>query len=265
MPSWLKKYWPALLFGALLLTLLDAVISSLITCHPPVAGTSNQPINGENPEQCTALHGPMLLTLSWIIGFIDDHGDIFIAAFTAVLAVFTARLWWATDKLWKAGEIHSERELRAYVGIEYAEIKIEDGKKLIAIVDYKNSGQTPAHDVDLRLSAQVFNFADKFLWQTPGAIEDEGKGGVILPSLTWRRYREMKGIGDDFAALISALADEKKRIWVWGTISYRDIFDKRCEVQFCFWSSKIRRSKKRHEWFATIPDIANTKATYGKD
>ncbi len=72
-------------------------------------------------------------------------------------------------------------------------------------------------------------------------------------------------IGGDSSTLLKSLVDKQKRIWVWGTISYMDIFDKRCEVQFRFWSSDFKRtSKDGHKYFALIPDIANTKATYGK-
>ena len=55
--------------------------------------------------------GPILLTLQWLVEFVDKHGDFAVAVFTAVLALFTFRLYTATaglkeltDKLWKAGE-----------------------------------------------------------------------------------------------------------------------------------------------------------------
>jgi hypothetical protein len=183
-----------------------------------------------------------------------------------LLVVVTLLLFGATYRLVTGQNEHSMRQLRAYVGIDHAEIRIEDGKKLVAIAAYKNAGQTPAHDVELRLSAKVLNFANQFDWQNPDTIEDEGKGGVILPYLIWTRHlSKIKEIGDDPTALIRALEDGKKRVWMWGTISYRDIFQKRCFVQFSFWSSKVRRSENGREWFATIPEIANIKATYGED
>lgn len=77
-----------------------------MTCHP-----QNQLTHDSHAQECTALAGPILLTLQWLVEFVDKHGDFAVAVFTAVLALFTFRLYTATaglkestDKLWKAGE-----------------------------------------------------------------------------------------------------------------------------------------------------------------
>ena len=47
--------------------------------------------------------------------FVREYNAEVIALSTAVMAVFTIALCFATGLLWKSGENHSERELQAYV------------------------------------------------------------------------------------------------------------------------------------------------------
>src|SRR5262245_32274637 len=106
----------------MLIAILDGTLSSLITCHP---ASSHQPIGGQKPQECPPFMGPVLLTLEWIVAFFDEHGDLAVAAFTAVLAVFTGRLWFSTEKLWNATRMAAERQetdtrilQRAYLTVE---------------------------------------------------------------------------------------------------------------------------------------------------
>jgi hypothetical protein len=99
MLNWLKRYWPALILAALLIALLDAVLSSLITCQAVGANASGGH-SANKQQECTALAGPILLSLSAIIDFADDHGDAITGIFTVALATFTGRLWFSTEKLW---------------------------------------------------------------------------------------------------------------------------------------------------------------------
>jgi hypothetical protein len=168
MRSWLKKYWPALIPIALLIAILDGTFSSLMTCHLPVGHQANQSINAENYEQCTAFHGPALLTLKWIVNFIDDHGDVFVAAFTAVLAIFTARLWISTEKLWSVtnesiavarddfNATHRPWIPITKVALNFG-LKWVKGTAIIGIsVFCKNTGNSPASRVSL--AATIFPF-----------------------------------------------------------------------------------------------------------
>jgi len=99
MTAWLKKYWPALVASAFLIAILDGMISSAITCHP-VGADASHGTNAQQNQQCTALAGPVLPTLAAIVGFLDSHGEAVAAFFTIVLATFTGRLWFSTEKLW---------------------------------------------------------------------------------------------------------------------------------------------------------------------
>jgi|SRR5579863_164616 len=107
MLDWLKKYWPALILIALLIAMLDGMISSLITCHP--IGTNTSHDNHPQPNQeCTALAGPVLLSLFAVVHFTDAHGEAITGVFTIFLVVFTGRLWFSTEKLWNATRISAE-------------------------------------------------------------------------------------------------------------------------------------------------------------
>jgi hypothetical protein len=107
----IKRYWPALVLSALLLILLDSVLSSLLTCHPISAQTGSGG-DAQKQQQCTALSGPILLSLIAIVDFLDKHGDAVTGAFTIVLAIFTGRLWFSTEKLWGVTRTAADASLR---------------------------------------------------------------------------------------------------------------------------------------------------------
>ena len=185
----------------------------------------------------------------------------YIGLITFFIALFTLLLVWD-------GRKKEQRELRAYVGIVYPEVRI-DGDRFIAWFDYRNTGQTPAHAVELRVSAEIHARAPN--WRQPGTSEDEGKGGILLPEVTWQKYCVLKDTLTN--SLLEELQTHKKRIWVWGTISYVDIFDQQCVLQFRFWSGKdiryqrpaIASSVSPGPFLPLISDLDHTKAAYGKD
>jgi len=95
-PKNLKRFWPAIILSLALLLILDGTISSLETCHPP----PNSASSGQySDKDCTVLQGPLISLVVRIGDFVGDYDKGIIAAFTAILAIFTARLWWATRAL----------------------------------------------------------------------------------------------------------------------------------------------------------------------
>jgi hypothetical protein len=67
--------------GALMLAVLDGVLSSLITCHP-VGTESGHGSYGQTNKECTALAGPLFLSFLGIVDFTDNHGEAITALFT---------------------------------------------------------------------------------------------------------------------------------------------------------------------------------------
>jgi hypothetical protein len=84
--------------------------------------------------------------LDRIVKFVREYNAEIVAISTAVMGFFTVALFIATWALWKSGEKHSERELRAYVfPIDIKVRNFKTSEKISAFVKIKNTGQTPAY------------------------------------------------------------------------------------------------------------------------
>src|SRR5665213_4277369 len=141
-------------------------------------------------KNCSAYSVPLFLALEFG-EFLDAHNGAVIAVFTAILTV-------ATILLWNAGERHSERELRAYVGLVRHSINAERHEFVIVT---KNDGQTPARGVTPIFNQQWysvgedmpddFGFADYA--QTIGSGPVYITPGQEAPwsfQLTWDRFMQ---------------------------------------------------------------------------
>jgi hypothetical protein len=78
--------------------------------------------------------------------FIDKNQAAITALSTTLIALFTLTLWGSTRQLWLAGEIHAERELRAYVAAMPGWLNnIDPSLRMQAGFLAVNGGKTPAH------------------------------------------------------------------------------------------------------------------------
>src|SRR5580658_487146 len=164
MVAWLKRYWPALIASAFLIAILDGMISSAITCHP-VGADTGYGTNAQQNQQCTALAGPVLTTLAAIVGFLDSHGEAVAGFFTIVLAAFTGRLWYSTEKLWNVTLRSAETAERALTQLEAPFLSVKITENGIT----RSYGETGHHFHTLRLvivnfgrtPARIIEMADK--------------------------------------------------------------------------------------------------------
>jgi hypothetical protein len=101
MLSWLKTYWPVVVLGLMMIAVIDSTLSSLLTCHPVGGNTGAGADSQQAKENCTAFGGPVLATLTWIAEVSHKYEGLITAAFTVVLAVFTGRLWYSTEGLFR--------------------------------------------------------------------------------------------------------------------------------------------------------------------
>lgn len=120
----------------------------------------------------------------------------------------------------------SERQLRAYVLVERAELAI-NGNELIILIKIKNSGSTPAYRVEIRPrnifyddaeTTAIFNLNGR-ITQTPLGPESPRDMTIHFDELP---YDKASGIFTDFAALFR----------ICGEIAYFDVFNRERTTYF---------------------------------
>jgi len=148
---------------------------------------------------------------------IQDIGVALTAVATVVMAVFTGRLWFSTEKLWGEAKATSEianrsakaaedtvlkmedtakKELRAYLGVIRGHIEMYSAifgtskTRYKVFVDIANSGQTPAKNVrravDAKLLTQIIESLNLPLKITIGSSRLMGLTGL------WSKYSTLR-------------------------------------------------------------------------
>ncbi len=159
--------------------------------------------------------------------FITATSTLFIAGFTIALAFATFFLWLATRNLVEDAKETSEKQLRAYIGIQSNETTVYPfelgGFAFIAHAELRNFGQTPAYDLTVQANAVIdvpdaipFNNAQSQAQTAAGASIAFRDAGVHV-NVGWPISEEDK----------TAIYTRKKNVFFWGTVRYRDVFDKR--------------------------------------
>jgi hypothetical protein len=151
--------------------------------------------------------------------------------FTAIaVAIFTAVLMAFTVKLWGSGENYSQRELRAYLSVSPIWVLFFNRtppEKIMIEAVIRNHGQTPASQIRNVYEIGVFEPS----YQTPEtATQRRDSEGTAFPNLDLAvRFFDSKVFSPQEAGdVISG----KKLIFVWGTITYKDAFNRQWETDF---------------------------------
>jgi len=130
-----------------------------------------------------------------------------------------------------------ERQLRAYISITPGLVIEQDDANNIRFEFQpwiKNTGQTPAYEVkySARSVISTYPLPDDFTFPVVGT-------GVYTSS-------SVLGSGEQLFAVIAAdsmyataelaaiKAPGNRRIWVYGTVEYTDVFEKKRSTKFCF-------------------------------
>lgn len=158
---------------------------------------------------------------------------LFIVVGTLILAWFTVLLWDSTHKLWRSSREdavntrdHNERQLRAYVHVDKAEIQYADEQAKL-IISVKNFGQTPAYDyfgscgikVEERASAESLPLGAN----TARYKAVIGPGGSI---------NETDECGLHALGAVEVGADKGSCLYVWLNLNYTDAFEKTHNLTF---------------------------------
>ena|SRR5690242_3877324 len=205
-----RRYdWAPWIF--LLLIACDFAVALVRTCPP-----SEQQKTGE----CAEKYYGFFNTFSYLVlGWIEGHHNFVIAAATVAIASFTLILRNSTERLWISGERHSERQLRAYIGLDFGVGVIEPAQNIVTIIlRFKNSGQTPAYAVRSWHRAERELSGRNDLFDSQGTFTPEA---IISPSgtVTLDQVITLPRPTD-----LSRLISKDDCIYVRGRLEYTDAF-----------------------------------------
>lgn len=191
-----------------------------------------------------------------------------LVVFTLVLAVFTGMLWWSTHQLWKAAERQisvateaanqarraadaatasaeatqrmtgvmqdtAERQLRAYISASPTLINLfNETRAAQAGFRIENHGQTPAQNLAISSNVAIFPYPLPPNFQFP-ELKGPGESRAVV-------HPGSHGDGSAFAPapftrdqLELICKADQQRLYVFGRITYTDIFGKNRETRFC--------------------------------
>jgi hypothetical protein len=164
------------------------------------------------------------------LAIVTNH-DWMLASFTGLLAIFTARLWYTTQKDTRILQ-------RAYIAVEPLGIHLmQNGSELIGHVAMKNAGHLPARKVSWFVNIHASESGEEhdslFPLQpdkgniviVPGAAATRGSAkGVQVQTLN-----ELSGAG----AGVDRELEKSAYLYVWGAVRYDDGFKKMRTTRFC--------------------------------
>lgn len=143
-----------------------------------------------------------------------------IATFTGLLFAATVLLWLATRKLVISAEKSAEKQLRAYVVIDWGAILLNSPSqgKVTAWIRLKNFGVTPAYKLKAwnlfhRKTTSEMPFSASREFENESIV---GPGGTINLSSTLAISTEQ----------LQEINDKTFSFFVWGRVEYVDIFKK---------------------------------------
>ncbi len=205
----------------------------------PSSGEICNEVANTKEKECASHHIALFFFLK-ATKFFEEHNGAITAFSTIIIAAFTWRLWWATDRLWSEAKgasviagtaakaatdtvVHmrdsAAMELRAYVLVK--KIEIASGPSILfakrephLLVSLINFGKIPARNLLLRYTI----IPGHPIRMAPPSLDMDCNGGVLAPSdeftMRVRLSEEMH---------ISFLAFENTLHAV-GEISYNDGF-----------------------------------------
>ncbi|MGN6383746.1 MAG: hypothetical protein ACTHMK_14175 [Dyella sp.] len=201
--------------------------------------------------------------------FIEDNEAVIETISTLAVAIFTFTLWTATRKLGELALDQGEamersiseaakatqataqiaavakenatlmqslmhKQMRAYVSVDAGQATFQDGAlRFAAIPVITNTGFTPARKLSFHAMAAVLdtNLRDDH------RFEEFGSKNVADATLSPRQsYTFNSVIRERFPdnEVRSIMSGEARRLYVWGTITYEDVFGGSWETRFCF-------------------------------
>jgi hypothetical protein len=166
--------------------------------------------------------------------FLYDSRDAVTAVATAFIAIFTLTLWRSTHNLWALGRTTAERQLRAYVSAFQIEVApFKDGQPDFIQIHLTNHGQTPAHNTQIAAMVDIFPFPLPANHSLPVLPAPAPTKLVLFPDA--QRNAPARPVRNFSAAELASLINNSgNRFYVFGVITYIDIFTRAQETHFCY-------------------------------
>lgn len=157
-----------------------------------------------------------------------------IAVFTCIYSVFAALQWCEMKRSVDITDNSFRGDQRAWIGITSINGMAEIGKPLNVTIGFKNTGRTPAKNID---SAAVqepvppngvpnFTLEDSVIRQSKPIIPPQGEFIVPLNTSTNKPL-------DDKA--FKAITSKEIIVYIHGILKYDDIFDRHHWITYCFY------------------------------
>lgn len=137
---------------------------------------------------------------------------------TAALAKYTRKLWGATSKLVEEGRDTAKKQLRAYVSCASKEMIFLSDIVLRAEVEFRNSGQTPAHNFRYAINGGIFSPKEIPEFSEPNFVPHSQP---IAPNASWTVGHEFRKFSE---ADIQDIIFDRKLVYIWGKAEYKDMF-----------------------------------------
>jgi len=250
MRGWLRSIdWLPISISVLALLILLVALPATLGNQQPSESTGYHSVKTECFQSGVRVECP-----NWLV----RNKDTIEAASAITLALFTIALFWSTYGLWDAtgttindARKSSERELRAYVGVERLDFRVTSQVKGYVPIDptasnttypdylvvkVKNYGQTPAKNVETKTVVvtgpflftlpQGFNY-DSFIEQ-PSTLNN-----VVTEGFLSKDQPEEVTIPIPDANIVWDARLKNVTIIVFGRIYYRDIFNSSWSTKFC--------------------------------
>jgi hypothetical protein len=166
--------------------------------------------------------------------FSERWHDAIIAIGTAFIAAFTGLLFVATILLWWGGERSSYRQLRAYVSVT-ANYVYAFGPQTPSQIRFAmtNHGQTPAYKTSSSAAVDILPFPLPKGFKLPIDTNPAPSSFVLHPQASFAGNVVAKRTFTS-AEIADAVANNGKRIYVYGTVKYEDLAGDQRFTDFCY-------------------------------
>jgi hypothetical protein len=239
----MRKWWIALAVvccAVVGLIALQPIPCSYIDEHPTKTGNtetgasaasapaSQQGITpGAEPQRATensqypGCNSGASFLARWLIRVVEDP-----------LALFTLLLWWATARLVSDAKASSRLELRAYVSADLGQASYQDNVTMFGSspVIY-NTGNTPARKVSHWCKAAILPSVLPKGYQFPQGTPQVTDVGMS-PRHNYVLYASL-GRFCTLEEIVEIARGDPIRFYVWGCVTYEDIFGHTHTTRFC--------------------------------